>query len=126
MSVRILIENDYAFGGSRNNIISGYDECLQKCQTLLMQVAGEWFLDYRDGIDWGTAFTNAGTADTVIDLTKSSLLKINGVISIRDISAIVENRKVYLIANIETKFGTINLNREFNALELISDDKISR
>lgn len=123
MSVRILIENDYAFGSGRDNIISGYDECLQKCQTSLMQLYGEWFLDYRDGTDWGSVLSNA---DDVADMAKASLLKISGVISIRDISAIVENREVYLIVNIETNFGIINFNREFNALELMSNDKISR
>lgn len=126
MSVRRLVNNDYSFGNSQLDIISGIDECLQTCKTTLMQLAGEWFLDYRDGVRWGDVLAKKTDIKAMAELVKSTLLSVNGVTNADDITVDIDDRYAYIIARIDTNFGIINFNQSFNALEMIANDKTNQ
>lgn len=126
MSVRRLVNNDYSFGNSQLDIISGIDECLQTCKTTLMQIAGEWFLDYRDGVEWGEVLAKKTDIKAIAELVKSTLLSVNGVTNADDIVIDIDSRQAYIIAKISTDFGTIEFNQSFNVLEMLANDKINK
>lgn len=125
MSTRRLINNDYSFGNSQADMITGLDECLQKCKTILMQLRGEWFLDSRDGVPWGDALGQRTDTQLLTETIKKTLLGIDTVTSVDAISVDMGERQALVIANINTVYGNINLTQSLNILELIENDAIN-
>lgn len=122
MSTRRLINNDYSFGNGRFDIIEGLDECLQKCQTSLSQLKGEWFLDGRDGVAWGSVLGQRTDIKGLTSIIKDKLLTVDGVHSVDDIVVDVVDRKAYVFANLTTDFGYTNFNQSLNVLEVLAND----
>ena len=125
MSVRRLIDKDYSFGNGQLDIISGLDECLQTCKTTLMQLKGEWFLNYTDGVAWGDVLGHSGNTQELAALVKRNLLSGKGVVSVDAITVDVDNRHAYIITKLDTDFGLVNFSQSFNVLELLANDKIN-
>lgn len=126
MTVRRLINNDYSFGGGQADLIDGIDACLQQCKTTLMQLKGEWFLDYRDGIAWGDILGHKPDSEALSSLVKNSLLKVDGVNKVTTITIERDDRYAYVIATIETDFGKANFNQSFNIMELIANEQVNK
>ena len=122
MSTRRLINNDYSFGNGQADIITGLDECLQKCKTTLMQLRGEWFLDSRDGVPWGDVLGQRTDTQLLTETIKKTLLGIDTVTSVDAISVDMGERQALVIASIGTVYGNINLTQSLNILELIAND----
>ena len=122
MSTRRLINNDYSFGNSQADIITGLAECLQKCKTTLMQLRGEWFLDSRDGVPWGDVLGHRTDTQLLTETIKKALMAIESVTSVSAISVDMGDRQALVMANIDTVYGNINLTQSLNILELIAND----
>lgn len=122
MSTRRLINNDYSFGNSQADMITGLDECLQKCKTTWMQLRGEWFLDSRDGTPWGDVLGQKTDTQALIELVKRTLIKVDGVISIDEVDVTIDDRRAYIFALLNTNYGQLNFSQSFNALELLAND----
>jgi hypothetical protein len=52
MTVRKLVNSDWTFGGSSNDLIDGDDEIAQNVVTRLRSFKNDWFLDTEANIDW--------------------------------------------------------------------------
>lgn len=126
MTVRRLINNDYSFGSGQADLIDGLDACLQQCKTTLMQLKGEWFLDYRDGIAWGNVISQKANPQALSELIKNSLLRVDGVTKVSAINVERDDRYAYVIAVIETSFGALKFNQSFNVMELIANDQTNK
>lgn len=126
MTVRRLIDNDYSFGNGQLDIISGKDELLQKCKTTLMQIRGEWFLDYRDGVAWGDILSHKTNVNGLASLIRKTILRLKGVTDIPDINVDIDDRHAYVTVKINTDFGLVDLRQSLNVLELIANDTIKR
>lgn len=126
MSVRRLINNDYSFGYGQNDIISGIEACLQKCRTKLMQLAGEWFLDYRDGVRWGDVIGKKTNTNNLSDFISEALLSVDGVIEIISINIDMDVRDAYIISKIKTDFGDVDFNQSFNILEVLANEQVNK
>lgn len=126
MQVRRLVNNDYSFGSSRADILEGLDACVQSCKTNLMQLQGEWFLNYRDGVAWGNVLGHKPSSARVAELIKQVLIKVDGVKSVDRIDVDIDGRYAYVIARINTSFGEVDFNQSLNILELIADDKVNQ
>ena len=126
MTVRRLINNDYSFGSGQVDLISGLEGCLQQCKTTLMQLKGEWFLDYRDGVAWGDVLGHKPNNEALASLIKNALLKVDNVKRISSVTIERDDRYAYVIAVIETDFGKANFNQSFNVMELIANDKTNK
>lgn len=126
MTVRRLIDNDYSFGNGQLDIISGKDELLQKCKTTLMQIRGEWFLDYRDGVAWGDILSHKTNVTGLASLIRKTILRLKGVTDIPDINVDIDDRYAYVTVKINTDFGLVDLRQSLNVLELIANDTINR
>ena len=122
MSTRRLINNDYSFGNGQADIITGLDECLQKCKTTLMQLRGEWFLDSRDGVPWGDVLGQRTDTQLLTETIKKTLLGIDGITSVTALSVDVDERQALVIASINTIYGQSNLTQSLNVLELLAND----
>ena len=122
MSTRRLINNDYSFGNSQADIITGLAECLQKCKTTLMQLKGEWFLDSRDGVPWGDVLGQRTNTQALSELIKKTLLGIDGVLSVSALSVNIDERQALVTAIINTDYGSSDLNQSLNILELLAND----
>lgn len=122
MSTRRLINNDYSFGNGQADIITGIDECLQKCKTTLMQLRGEWFLDIRDGVPWGDVLGQRTDTQLLTETIKKALLGIDAVTSVDAMSVDLGERQAVVMANVQTVYGNINLTQSLNILELIDND----
>ena len=122
MSTRRLINNDYSFGNGRFDIITGLDECLQKCQTSLSQLKGEWFLDGRDGVAWGSVLGQRTDIKGLTSIIKDKLLTVDGVKSVDDMVVDIVDRKAFVFASLETDFGYTNFNQSLNVLEVLAND----
>lgn len=126
MSVRRLINNDYSYGHSKNDLIDGLSESLQSCKTKLMQLRGEWFLDSRDGISWGDILGHSFDPAFLDKIVKDALLTATNVISIKSLAVIKEDRSLLISAIIKTKDGSINFTESLNALEILANDATYR
>ncbi|MGP9557222.1 hypothetical protein [Psychrobacter sp. AOP7-A1-24] len=126
MTVRRLINNDYSFGNGQLDIISGKNELLQKCKTTLMQIKGEWFLNYRDGVAWGDILSNKTNVNALASLIRKTISRLKGVSSIESIDIDIENRYAYIFIKINTDFGLVDLRQSLNVLELIANDAINK
>ena len=122
MSTRRLINNDYSFGNGQADIVTGLDECLQKCKTTLMQLRGEWFLDSRDGVPWGDVLGQRTDAQLLTETIKKTLLGIDGITSVTALSVDVDQRQALVIASINTIYGQSNFTQSLNVLELLAND----
>ena len=122
MSTRRLINNDYSFGNGQADIITGLDECLQKCKTTLMQLRGEWFLDSRDGVPWGDVLGQRTDTQLLTETIKKTLLGIDGITSVTAVSVDLDERQALVIASINTIYGQSNLTQSLNVLELLAND----
>lgn len=122
MSTRRLINNDYSFGNSQADIITGLAECLQKCKTTLMQLRGEWFLDSRNGVPWGDVLGHQTDTQLLTETIKKTLLGIDGITSVTAISVDVDERQALVIASINTIYGQSNFTQSLNVLELLAND----
>lgn len=122
MSTRRLINNDYSFGNGQADIITGLDECLQKCKTTLMQLRGEWFLDSRDGVPWGDVLGQRTDTQLLTETIKKALMALECVTSVSAISVDMGERQAVVMANVQTVYGNINLTQSLNILELIDND----
>lgn len=122
MSTRRLINNDYSFGNGQADIITGLDECLQKCQTTLTQLKGEWFLDSRDGVAWGDVLGHRTDTQLLTETIKKALMALECVTSVSAISVDMGERQAVVMANVQTVYGNINLTQSLNILELIAND----
>lgn len=122
MSTRRLINNDYSFGNGQADIITGLGECLQKCQTTLTQLKGEWFLDSRDGVAWGDVLGQRTDEQALAELIKKTLLTVSGVNAVTAFSVSIDDRRAYIVVSIATDFGELNLNQSLNVLELLAND----
>lgn len=126
MSVRQIVDGDYSFGRSKLNIIDNKEACFQTCKTRLMQLRGEWFLNYQDGISWGDVIGHKPNPVILSDLVKRELLAVNGVIKVESIDVDIDDRHVYIIAKLKTNFGVIDFNQSMNAMELLANDKTNK
>lgn len=126
MTVRRLIDNDYSFGNSQLDIISGKDELLQTCKTTLMQVRGEWFLDYRDGVAWGGVLSHKTNTTALASLIRTALIRIKGVTDIGFVDIDIYDRHAYVTVKINTDFGLMDFRQSLNVLELMENDKITK
>lgn len=126
MTVRRLIDNDYSFGSGQLDIISGKDELLQKCKTTMMQIKGEWFLNYSDGVAWGDVLSHKTNVNGLASLIRKTISKLKGVSSIESIDIDIENRYAYIFIKINTDFGLVDLRQSLNVLELIANDAINK
>lgn len=125
MQVRRLVNNDYSFGSGQADIIDGLDACIQTCKTRLMQLQGEWFLNYRDGVAWGQVLGYKPSPLQIADLIKRVLVSVDGVKAVSRIDVDIDGRYAYIIANLITDFGEVDFNQSLNILELIADDKVN-
>lgn len=121
MKTRRLVNNDYSFGNSRADIISGKEAILQTCKTRIMQLKGEWFLDARDGVRWGDVLGHKQDTGSLNSLIKRTLLSVEGVTEVIDVDAYVLGRSVSVIAKLRTKEGELPFSQSFNALEMLYD-----
>lgn len=122
MSTRRLINNDYSFGNSQADMITGLDECLQKCKTTLMQLRGEWFLDSRDGVPWGDVLGQRTDTQMLADLIKKTLLAVSGVTSVSALSVNIDATSAYVFTSLTTEYGQSNFTQSLNVLELLAND----
>lgn len=125
MSTRRLIDNDYSFGNGQADIITGLEECLQKCKTTLMQLRGEWFLDGRDGVPWGDVLGQSTDEQALTDTVKRTLLAVDGVTSVTSLIINTTDRAAFVIAKLGTVFGQADFTQSLNVLEQMADDAIN-
>lgn len=125
MTVRRLVNNDYRFGHGEADIISGLPEIMQNCKTTLMQLQGEWFLDGRDGVDWGSVLAHKQDLPALSAIIIKALMGVTGVLKVSDISVSMTGRDAYVSAVITTPQGQSNINQSFNSLELLRNDAIN-
>ena len=125
MSTRRLINNDYSFGNGQADIITGLEECLQKCKTTLMQLRGEWFLDSRDGVPWGDVLGQRTDEQALTDTVKRTLLAVDGITSVTSLIVNTTERTAFVIAKLHTDFGQADFTQSLNVLEQMADDTIN-
>lgn len=125
MKTRRLIDNDYSFGNGRADILEGAAAILQTCQVKLMQLAGEWFLDARDGVDWGSVLGHKPDIGVLTSLIKRTLISIDGVEEVKTLDVTIDDRNVYIVSKIKTKTADIQFNKSLNALEILANDEIN-
>ena len=122
MQVRRLINNDYSFGNNRNDFIEGDTAILQACKTKLRQLKGEWFLDSRDGVEWGDYLGHKINDQKINKLIKAKLKTIDGVLTVSDLIIIRSGRDIEITCTIGTEDNSIELEYSFNALEDLAND----
>ena len=91
-----------------------------------MQIKGEWFLNYQDGVAWGDVLSNKTNVNVLASLIRKTISRLKGVSSIESIDIDIENRYAYIFVRINTDFGFVNLRQSLNVLELIANDTINK
>lgn len=121
MKTRRMINNDYSFGSGPLDLITGRQAILQTCKTRLSQIAGEWFLNYTDGVRWGDILGHSIDTGQLIRVVKNKIESVEGVKSVTRLEAHAEGRSAFILATIETADGQITLNESINVMEALHD-----
>lgn len=122
MTIRRLVDGDYSFGNGPADLITGLPEIMQKCETRLMQLRGEWFLNSLDGVDWGSVISQNESESAISDIIKKTLLTVNGVKSVSKIAITGNSREFEISVFINTEYGESTLTKTLNSLELLRND----
>lgn len=98
---------DYTFGQGSGNILVNTPAAVgQACQTRLLLMRGEWFLDQTVGMPYSTEVFVEGGRFTADQAARAVILGTQGVTSITSYSSSISaNRKWTVSATIATIYG---------------------
>ena len=66
MTVRKLIDGDWTFGGSRNDLIDNDDKIAQNAITRIKSFKHDWMLDTEANIDWFNILSSRNNRKIII------------------------------------------------------------
>ena len=107
MRYRALDANgDYSVGTKAQFLINTPQAVAQAVSTRLRLTAGEWFLDTREGLDWGKILgvRTQGTRDLEV---QQRILNTPGVTSITSYASDLTGRAFTVTATIQTLYGAV-------------------
>ncbi|NHB88734.1 hypothetical protein [Photorhabdus tasmaniensis] len=107
MRYRREIDNDYVFGrGEASFLINSPEAVAQAVKTRLMLCSGEWFLDDREGTDYGKVL-GKGTSGFYDLIIRQRILQTQGVSEIIHYRSErnPSTRKITITATIDTIYG---------------------
>lgn len=118
MTTRRLVGNDYSFGQGRANLATGLEAVLQRCKTHLMQFRGEWFLNAPDGTPWFDVSGQTVNQPLLERIVRDRLLTVDDVTAVNEMVVLFDavSRKVSVLCQVVTVFGTANLSEIINIL----------
>ena len=99
---------DYQFGTGSPFLVNNTLAVAQAIKTRLQLMAGEWFLDQREGLDLGKilGYRTQGTRDFEV---KHRILGTKGVLDLLSYSSQVEGRRFTVTATVKTLYGQISI-----------------
>ena len=115
MKYRRLDSNgDYVFGNNELDYISGKEAIAQAIQTKIKLYYQEWWENISIGIPMFQSIVGK-VANQNLKMTASLLLidrikEVEGVISVKNIQVMVDNRVISFEIEVETSYGDVDIN----------------
>lgn len=115
MKYRRLDSNgDYVFGNNELDYISGKEAIAQAIQTKIKLYYQEWWENISIGIPMFQSIVGK-VANQNLKMTASLLLidrikEVEGVISVKNVQVIVDNRVISFEIEVETSYGDVDIN----------------
>jgi hypothetical protein len=104
---------DYSFGGGAYFLTNTPEAVAQAIKTRMGLLAGEWFLDTKEGLDV-TKILGVGTQTTRDFEVQSRILGTPGVKSLLNYSSAAGSDRTFMVsATVDTIYGVITFTRNF-------------
>ncbi|MCL2520582.1 MAG: hypothetical protein FWE37_06230 [Spirochaetaceae bacterium] len=112
--IRALIDNDFSFGGGKQNYLTGEAEEQLVLKLILQSFYGELFFAPEEGIDWLYYISHKIAKEELELVIRHNLLKANFIQAINELAITIDSTKrvVNLKVNLLTNTGNIINNEE--------------
>lgn len=112
---KLTADGDYSFGqGQADFWLNTPDGVGQACETRLLLLKGEWFLDVTVGTDYAGAILGVNTAATRDLELKRTILQTQGVLELVSYTSQLEARNFTVQATIKTIYGQTDIEVTFS------------
>jgi len=108
MTTRAIDENgDWIFGKGANSYTTELNELKQNIKTKILEWKGDCFFNTDRGIDWLNIIGNKNKASQLQEDINILLNNIEEVINVKDVSILLNNRKLTLSYTIDSTLGGV-------------------